>query len=331
MEPYRYQPPRRRSRGNRPAFRVWLLAMVLALSGVMLLLRYASAPTAPVIVVAENTPVVAEEIVATVSPPRVHFSYAWLEQNPAPPLDSFTAKSAFLVDLGTKSVLYASNEHTQRAPASTTKILTAVIALEIAEIEQEIVVSQRAAETEPNVMGLKAGEVVPLNILLYGLMLDSGNDAAIAIAEGTLGYEAFVQAMNAKVEQLELQNTEFSNPSGYDEDVLPHYSSAHDLAVLADYALEWVPGIVEYASTTHISFTATDRHGWYGPRNLNSLLVTYEGVYGLKPGWTPDAEYCLVAVAERDGRHLLAVVLGSTQHFTDAALLLDYGFALPPV
>lgn len=297
----------------------------------MLLLRLTPGPSGPVVTVAENTPVAAEEIVATVSPPRPHFSYTWLEENPGPPLANFTAKAAFLVDLSTKSVLYAKNEHEQRAPASTTKILTAIVALEHAEPSLQVLVSERAASAEPNVMGLQAGEVVTLEILLFGMMLDSGNDAAIAVAEGTLGYDAFVEAMNAKVLELGLLNTKFSNPTGYDEDTLPHYSSAYDLAVLAKYALEWTPEIVAYASVKSIQFTRTDEHGWYGPQNLNRLLSTYEGTYGLKPGWTPDAEYCLVAVAERNGRHLLAVVLGSAQqHFTDAAVLLDYGFAQSP-
>ena len=269
----------------------------------------------------------AKKIVATISPPRPHFSYAWLEENPAPTLENVTAQAAFLVDLSAKSVLYAHNEHDQRAPASTTKILTAVIALEEGDPSQKVLVSQRAADAEPNVMGLQAGEIVPLNILLYGMMLDSGNDAAIAVAEGILGYDRFVEAMNAKVEQLGLQNTRLSNPTGYDEDTLPHYSSAHDLAALSKYALESTPQIVDYASVKRIEFTATGEHGWYGPWNLNRLLWTYAGTYGLKPGWTPAAGYCLVAVAERDGRQLLAVVLGSTQHFTDAAILLDYGFA----
>ena len=302
--------------------------MVVAVGGAALLTRLTPEPSGPIITVAENTPVAAAKIVATISPPEPHFSYAWLEENPAPALANFTAKSAILVDLSTKTVLYARNEHEQRAPASTTKILTAIVALENGDLSQEVVVSDRAASAEPNVMGLKAGEVVPLNILLYGMMLDSGNDAAIAVAEGTLGYDTFVQAMNAKVLELGLLNTKFSNPTGYDEDTLPHYSSAHDLAAIAKYALERTPAIVNYASEKRIEFTATDEHGWYGPWNLNSLLWTYAGTYGLKPGWTPDAEFCLVAVAERDGRHLLAVVLGSKQqHFTDAAILLDYGFA----
>lgn len=301
--------------------------MVVAVGGAVLLTRLTPEPSGPIISVAENAPVPAAKIVATISPPRPHFSYAWLEENPSPALENFTAKSAILVDLATKTVFYARNEHEQRPPASTTKILTAVIALENGELSQKVLVSDRAASAEPNVMGLKAGEVVPLNILLYGMMLDSGNDAAIAVAEGTLGYDQFVQAMNAKVLELGLLNTKFSNPTGYDEDTLPHYSSAHDLAVLAKYALEQSPEIVNYASEKRIEFTATDEHGWYGPWNLNSLLWTYSGTYGLKPGWTPDAEFCLVAVAERDGRHLLAVVLGSSQHFTDAAVLLDYGFA----
>lgn len=301
--------------------------MLLVLGGAALLTRLTPEAAGPVVTVAENTPVAAEKIVATISPPRPHFSYAWIEENPPPALENFTAQAAFLVDVSSKSVLYALNEHEQRAPASTTKILTAVIALENSDSGQRLLVSQRAAGAEPNVMGLQAGEIVTLEILLFGMMLDSGNDAAIAVAEGTLGYDEFIQAMNAKVAELGLQNTILSNPTGYDEDELPHYSSAHDLAALAKYALEQVPEIVEYASVKRIEFTATDEHGWYGPWNLNRLLWTYDGTYGLKPGWTPDAGYCLVAVAERDGRRLLAVVLGSTQHFTDAAVLLDYGFA----
>ena len=301
--------------------------MVVVLGGAALLSRLTPEPSGPIITVTESTPVAAAKIVATISPPRPHFSYAWLEENPAPVLGNFTAQAAILVDLSNKTVVYALNEHEQRAPASTTKILTAIIALERGDLNRKVLVSERAAGAEPNVMGLQPGEVVPLDILLYGMMLDSGNDAAIAVAEGTLGYDAFVQAMNAKVEELGLQNTQFSNPTGYDEDTLPHYSSAHDLAALSTYALESTPEVLTYASVKRIEFTATNEHGWYGPWNLNRLLWTYAGTYGLKPGWTPDAGYCLVAVAERDGRHLLAVVLGSTQHFTDAAILLDYGFA----
>ena len=327
MEPYRYQsqtPPRRK---RRPAFLAWVIAMGLALAGVLLLTRLAPKPSETIITVTESTPIPAEEVIATVSPPRPHFSYTWLEENPAPVFSNFTAQSAILVDLSTKSVLYAHNEDEQRAPASTTKILTAIIALENSDPGQEVLVSQRAAAAEPNVMGLQGGEVVPMEILLYGMMLDSGNDAAIAVAEATLGYDAFIVAMNAKVQELGLQNSKFSNPTGYDEDTLPHYSSAHDLAALAKYALEWTPTIVDYASVKRIEFTATDQHGWYGPWNLNRLLWTYAGTYGLKPGWTPAAGYCLVAVAERNGQHLLVVVMGSQQHFTDAAVLLDYGFS----
>jgi D-alanyl-D-alanine carboxypeptidase len=299
----------------------------LVLGGVVLLSRLIPEESGPIITVAEDTPVAAEKIVATVAPPRPHFSYAWLEENPAPEFGSVTARAAFLVDLSANNVLYARNEHDQRAPASTTKILTAIIALETGDPAKGILVSERAGNAEPNVMGLQTGEVVPLETLLYGMMLDSGNDAAIAVAEGLLGYDAFVQAMNAKVQELGLLNTKLSNPTGYDEDTLPHYSSAHDLAALSKYALERTPGIIDYASVKRVEFTATDQHGWYGPINLNRLLWTYEGTYGLKPGWTPDAQYCLVAVAQRGGHNLLVVVLGSSQHFTDAAILLDYGFA----
>ncbi len=327
MDPYKYRSRTPPARKGRPAFRAWIIGMVIVLAGIATYTRLSPDASEPIITQAESTPVPAESTEIAAAQPPVHFSYAWLEANPQPTLANVVAQAAFVVDLSTRTVLYAKNEHERRPPASTTKILTAVVALENSEPEQEVVVSQRAGGAEPNVMGLQTGEVVPIDVLLYGMMLSSGNDAAIAVAEGTFGYQAFVDLMNAKVRELGLQNTKFSNPTGYDEDVLPHYSSAYDLAVIAKYALEWTPAIIEYASTVRKEFTATEKHGWYGPGNLNRLLWTYTGAYGLKPGYTPDAGYCLVAVAQRGGRHVLVVVLGSTQHFTDAAILLDYGFA----
>ncbi len=326
MYPYRPLPPKRRRRTH--SLPVWVVATLLLLAGVILYVRLLQQNREPLIAAAEATPVLAAGLPVVASPPpREYFSYAWLRRNPPPAFSQLTAQAAFLVDLGSGEVLYAKNEHEKRAPASTTKILTAIVALETSDPSQRIVVSERAARAEPNVMGLRAGEVLALDDLLYGMLLDSGNDAAIAVAEGTLGYDAFVRAMNAKVQELGLQDSRFSNPTGYDEDYLPHYSSAYDLAVLAKYGLERVPGFRTYVSAKERRIEKTDTHGWFGPTNLNRLLWTYPGASGVKPGWTPDAGYCLVAAAERDGRQLLVVVLGSRQHFTDAALLLDYGFS----
>jgi len=305
------------------------VAFLLFVTGAVAFSRMSLAAPQPAIRALESTPVPAGKLAAAATPPapREHFSYEWVRLQPASSFPQVTARAAILVDMETSVILYAKNEHEQRAPASTTKIVTAIVALEHALPSQRIRVSERAASVEPNLMGLRAGEVLTLNELLYGLLLDSGNDAATAIAEGTLGYGEFVRAMNAKAAELGLKDTRFSNPTGYDEDVLPHYSSAYDLAVLAKYGLERVPGFRKYVATKQVELPSTETHGWFGPTNLNRLLWTYPGAFGVKPGWTPKAGYCLVAVAERDGRRLLVVVLGSTQHFTDAAALLDFGFA----
>ncbi|MAG37595.1 MAG: hypothetical protein CL878_15280 [Dehalococcoidia bacterium] len=246
----------------------------------------------------------------------------------APALD---AQAAILVDIGTRDVLYAKNHHTARAMASTIKIVTAIVALEHAPLNTIIEVGSEAAGMEPNRMGLQVGERLTLEELLYGLMLDSGNDAAEAIARGVFGDRArFIRLMNDLASELGLQNTHFVNPSGLDD--VAQYASAYDLAVLATYALQ-NPIFREVVGTRRKVITASSEpgreHGWFGPTNLNRLLGTYAGAFGVKPGWTGDAGYTLVAGAERGGRSLLAVVLGSRGHFTDAGRLLDYGFVTP--
>ena len=248
-----------------------------------------------------------------------------------PGIPALDAQAAVLVDIDRREVLYVKNHHTPRPMASTVKIATAIVALEHAPLNTIIEVDATAAAMEPNVMGLKAGERLTLEELLYGLMLDSGNDAAEAIARGVFGDRArFIRVMNDVVTKLGLQNTHFANPSGLDDPA--QHSSAYDLAVLTTYALQ-NPTFREIVGTRRKVIPASREpgreHGWLGPTNLNRLIGTYPGAFGVKPGWTGDAGYTLVAAAERGGRSLLAVVLGSRNHFTDAERLLNYGFTTP--
>ncbi len=244
-----------------------------------------------------------------------------------PGIPALDAPAAVLVDMDRREVLYVKNHHMSRPMASTVKIVTAIVALEHAPLSTIIEVDAAAAAMEPNVMGLKVGERLTLEALLYGLMLDSGNDAAEAIARGVLGDRArFIRLMNDLVTKLGLQSTHFANPSGLDDPA--QHSSAYDLAVLTTYALQ-NPVFREIVGTRRKVIPAGNDHGWFGPTNLNRLIGSYPGAFGVKPGWTGDAGYTLVAAAERGGRSLLAVVLGSRNHFTDAERLLNYGFATP--
>ena len=250
-----------------------------------------------------------------------------------PGIPELNAQAAVLVDMDRREVLYVKNHHMPRAMASTAKIVTAIVALEQAPLNTIIEVDAAAVKlpSDANRMGLQAGERLTLEALLYGLMLDSGNDAAEVIARGVFGDRArFIRLMNDLVTKLGLQNTHFANPSGFDDPA--QRASAYDLAVLATYALQ-NPTFREVVGTRrkviHASSEAGRAHGWFGPTNLNRLLREYPGAFGVKPGWTGDAGYTLVAAAERGGRSLLVVVLGSRHHFADATRLLDYGFATP--
>jgi D-alanyl-D-alanine carboxypeptidase (penicillin-binding protein 5/6) len=238
---------------------------------------------------------------------------------------SITAGSAILIDGETGTVLYAKNEHMRRPPASTTKIMTALVALERGDLASIVTVSQRASRVEGSSLWLKSGQRLPLEELIEGTMLKSGNDGATAIAEHIAGTEsAFVKLMNRKARQIGALNTQFKNSHG-----LPaagHYSTAFDLALTARYALRHhkFADIVKKKMTT-IEF---ESQGWTPQfHNTNKLLWSLEGADGVKTGTTSEAGYCLVSSATRDGRQLIAVVLRSGARWQDSARLLEYGFA----
>jgi D-alanyl-D-alanine carboxypeptidase (penicillin-binding protein 5/6) len=272
----------------------------------------------------------------------ISFSFAAFEADPALVAGAISAgvpnlsgDSAIVVDLGSREVLYAKQPHKRQLMASTAKIMTAIVALERSTLDKVITVPVEATQVEPNHMGIQTGDQLTVEELLYGLMLDSGNDAGEAIAYGVggggpAGRAQFITWMNETAAALGLKDTHFANPSGLDDPLA--YSTAYDLAVLGTYALG-KPELRKIVATTDIIINPSKapgrQHGWFHPGNLNSLLATYRGAIGIKPGYTEDAGYTLVGAAERDGRSLVCVTLNSRRHFSDCAALLDFGFSRP--
>ena len=241
----------------------------------------------------------------------------------APPV---SAEAYLLVDLDTGATLAKLSSRARFPVASLTKIATAMTALRLAGARQPVTVSIEAARAVPNRMGILPGEVLKVEELLYGLLLDSGNDAAAALAEGLGGEQKFVAEMNELAVEFGLVDTHFTNPAGFDGP--GSYSSAYDMAVLARRLIIDEPLLARIVGTPSLIIESNPEHGWFGPTNLNQLLTEYPGAFGVKTGRTGAAGYTLIAAAQREGRRLLVVVLGSDQHFDDAAILLDFGFSV---
>jgi len=238
----------------------------------------------------------------------------------APP--PVTAHAAVVVDGETGRVLYDLHAHDRLPPASTTKIMTAILTLEHGDTGSSVVSDIDARWLKgSSVMGLRPGMVISVQDLLYGLMLPSGNDAAIELAKNVDGSEAaFVDHMNQKAQELGLQDTHFVNPHGLDDP--DHYSSAYDLAALARYGM----GNPQFADLVRTRDYQITPPSGYKLHNGNSLLARYPGADGVKIGWTEVAGWTLVASAERDGHRLFVTVLNSTDRNADAAALLDWAF-----
>lgn len=244
---------------------------------------------------------------------------------PGPP--EVTAATWILYDETSEVVLAASLPDERRAVASTTKIMTALLAIERGSPDDTVVVSQRAADTGEREIGLVAGEEVPLDALLKAALIHSGNDAATAIAEHIGGsVEGFVGMMNQRAEQLGLLNTSFANPHGLDAP--NHYSTARDMLELAREAMRHEEFRDIVRSRIVVFPAAPDGTQRVGTAT-NLLLGEYDGASGIKTGFTFNAMLTFVASAERQDRRLYAVVLGSDgarAHLSDARLLFDYGF-----
>jgi serine-type D-Ala-D-Ala carboxypeptidase (penicillin-binding protein 5/6) len=238
---------------------------------------------------------------------------------------SIPALAAYLMDPETGDVLYSKNADHEYAMASTTKIMTAILTIENAALQDPVVISEHASTVGESSAWLSKGETLTTEQLLYALLLQSANDAAVALAESAGGSEEqFVTMMNEKAAELGLDHTHFSNPHGLDQQ--GHYTSAHDLAQIAAYAMK-------NPLFRQIVSTKTYEIPWPGhpyPRvleNHNKLLKTYPYAIGIKTGYTVDAGKCLVAAAEQNGRQLISVVLnGGDSYWDQSVQLMEYGF-----
>ncbi|MDQ6712646.1 MAG: D-alanyl-D-alanine carboxypeptidase [Candidatus Dormibacteraeota bacterium] len=254
-------------------------------------------------------------------------SASWLRTHPIAETPSIKGRAAIVVDLTAGQILYQQDQATRYADASLTKMMTAMVAADLAPLDTVITVPDAATQVEPNHMGISTGEKLTVRELIDGMMLDSGNDAAEALAMGIVDRAAFITFMNQKAAALHLKTTHFTNPSGLDE--TDHYSSAYDLAVMGATLLTDYPDLRAIVGSKQISIYSTPQHKAFNPINIDRMLSTYPGAIGIKPGYTAAAGYCLAAAATRNGRTILTVVLGSSQHFTDATTLLDFGFRHP--
>lgn len=245
-----------------------------------------------------------------------------------------SSSAAYLMDPTTGEVLYANNAATEVAMASTTKIMTAIVAITFGKVDQRITIGADAVKEQNGVNSiadLQKGDVLTLHDLLYALLLPSGDDAAVAIADGVAGSQAnFVRMMNLEAALLGLDHTHYANVHGLDAP--GHYTTAGDLARLARVAMGFTLFASVVKTPTYVVTTAL--HGAYTWHTTNELLIThhlYQGAIGVKTGHTGNAGFCLVFAATRNGATLIGVLLGEQdqsgeQRFSDATALLNWGF-----
>lgn len=246
-----------------------------------------------------------------------------LETSSTTDVPIISSSHAIVLERLSKKILYGKNEFEKTAMASTTKIMTAIIALENSNLSDEIVISKNAAKTSGSTLGIIENQKMTMENLLYGLLLRSGNDCAVAIAEYiATNLNGFAKLMNQKAQELNLKNTNFVTPHGLDNDM--HYTTAYDLAILADYALqnETFRKIVSTKSCT-IQVGNTSRT----INNTNELLGYLDGVYGIKTGYTGNAGRCLVTACKRNNLDIIVIVLGAgtkKQRTQDSINLINY-------
>ena len=234
-------------------------------------------------------------------------------------------RSCVILDRTSKKILFGKNEYNKVKMASTTKIMTATIIIENCDLNKTVTISKKAARTGGSRLGLKANDKITIKDLLYGLLLLSGNDAAVALAESCSGSVSdFAYLMNKKAEELGLVNTHFETPHGLDSD--NHYTTAYELALITDYALN-IPVFFNIVGTKNYTITI---NGY--PKSLtntNELLGNLNGVYGVKTGFTNGANRCLVTSCKRGNMDIICVVLGcDTKNFrtSDSTKLINYAF-----
>lgn len=253
---------------------------------------------------------------------------------------SVEAKSYVLIEASTGKIICEKQKDKELMPASITKIMTLILIFEAIDegkikMEDTVTVSEHAASMGGSQVFLEAGETQTVETMIKCISVSSANDACVAMAEHVSGSEeAFVERMNEKASELGMKHSHFMNCCGLDDNLTEgqHYSSAYDIALMSRELITKHEKIKEFSTIWMDTITHVTRKGEseFGLTNTNKLVRTYQGITGLKTGSTSKAKYCLSATAERDGLELIAVVMAAPQpntRFTDAASLLDYGFA----
>ena len=244
-------------------------------------------------------------------------------QDSTPNISDINSRAYVVIDRNSNQVLVVKNENQKRKMASTTKIMTATIIIENCNLSDVVEISKKTANTGGSRLGLKYQDKISVKDLLYGLMLCSGNDCAVALAEHCAGsVEAFAEKMNQKAIELNLSNSHFVTPHGLDSD--KHYTTAYELALLTNYALQ-NKTFAQIVNTTNYTVTING----YGKsiHNTNELLGSLDGVYGVKTGFTNGANRCLVTSCKRNNMDIICVVLGAdTKNFRtkDSIKLIEY-------
>lgn len=239
---------------------------------------------------------------------------------------NLSAECAVVINVYTGEILYSKNADMRHSMASTTKIMTSLLAIESGKLQSEIIVSDAMLRVEGTLMGLVDGDSVSLDELLYGMMLSSGNDAANVVAVFLGGsVEAFSDMMNKRAEEIGMDNTNFVTPSGLDSD--EHYSTAYDMALLGAEAVG-NPKFVAVCSAQSASLTFGNPPQKRTLYNHNKLLKYYDYALGIKTGFTKKSGRCLVSYAKKESSELVAVTLNAPDDWNDHKKLLDYGFSV---
>lgn len=237
-----------------------------------------------------------------------------------------SAKHAIVIEAESGDIVFQKNADIKAPMASTTKIMTAIIAIENSDLSKKVKINSAAIGVEGSSIYLKEGEILTMEDLLYALLLESANDSAVAIAYEVGGtQEAFVDMMNEKAIALGLENTHFTNPHGLDNE--EHYTSAHDLAIIASYAMK-NPIFEEIVSTQKRVIPLNDNEASRVLINHNKLLKTYDGAIGVKTGFTKKSGRCLVSCSEVDGVRMICVTLNAPNDWNDHKVMLDYATSL---
>ena len=262
--------------------------------------------------------------------PRIREASVEVEPNQVPVkitqvrAPGLTARAVVVLDVASGTVMYQKNAEMSLMPASITKVMTALVALEAYKLDEVLTVKQ-ADDAIGQSMGLKVGEKMTVENLLYGLLVKSGNDAALALAENyPAGYSEFVSRMNQKAEEWQMDKTTFKNVSGVEQ--WQHMTTVRDLAVLAREAMknEVLAKMVATKSITVADVSGETEHEL---ENVNQLLGEVEGLRGLKTGWTTHAGECLITDTVREGKEIITVVLGSEDRFGESRSLIEWAYA----